>query len=152
MSNNEILDIRLDCLPPTINHYYRTGRNSVRYKTKAGSDFQKLVVGVMKDALLKSDQLVPYEGRVSVFITMTAKDRRRWDLDNRLKAVQDCLQIAGVLKDDSQIDELWITREPMPKRDETRIKVLKREGDPVVTPKRKSGFRVSLNRGEGGQK
>ena len=123
----------------------------MRYKTKAGSDFQKLVVGVMKDALLKSDQLVPYEGRVSVFITMTAKDRRRWDLDNRLKAVQDCLQIAGVLKDDSQIDELWITREPIPKKDETRIKVLKREGDPE-TPKRKSGFRVSLNRGEGGQK
>ena len=57
---------------------------------------------------------------------MTARTRRRWDLVNRVKAVQDCLQMAGIIKDDSQITELVVRRDPMPMLDRTTIKVMTR--------------------------
>ena len=42
-------------------------------------------------------------------------DRRRRDLDNLLKAALDAITRAGVIADDSHIDELWITRlDPCP--------------------------------------
>jgi len=37
-------------------------------------------------------------------------DKRRRDLDNLIKAIQDSLQYAGVYEDDSQIDYLTIKR------------------------------------------
>ena len=45
-------------------------------------------------------------------MTILAKppDRRRRDLDNILKALLDSIVHAGVIEDDSQIDEIQITR------------------------------------------
>ena len=68
----------------------------------------------------------PYLGPVALHIIMTSRTRRRWDLDNRVKAVQDCLQMAGIIKDDSQITELVVRRDPMPMLDRTTIKVMTR--------------------------
>lgn len=44
-----------------------------------------------------------YTGEILVQVLFVVPNRRRWDVDNRLKALLDCLQIAGVIKDDSQI-------------------------------------------------
>ena len=119
-----ILDITLLELPPTINHYYRTGR-TVRYKTAEGKAFQAQAAAVM-NTFRKND--VPYAGPVALHIIMTTKTRRKWDLDNRVKAVQDCLALAGVIEDDNQIDELVVRRESFPKLDRTRVIVMTREG------------------------
>ena len=43
-------------------------------------------------------------------MTLVPADRRRWDIDNRIKSLQDALQVSGVYADDSQIDELRIVR------------------------------------------
>ena len=52
----------------------------------------------------------PYTGRASLLIRFTVTDKRRWDIDNRVKALQDCLITSGVLKDDCQIDILHVER------------------------------------------
>ena len=38
-------------------------------------------------------------------------DRRCWDMDNRIKALQDCLAMAGVIEDDRQIQRLLVERQ-----------------------------------------
>lgn len=150
-----ILTLKIDCLPPTVNHFYRSTRGGRRYKTRAGVEFQEVTVLKIKEAMAKAGRAVnyPYLGAVGLSIQMTAKDNRRWDLDNRLKAVQDCLQIAGVIKDDSQITELFVVRHPAPKIDSTRIAVFTKSCDDLTQIKEtKVKFRSQLNRGEGGTK
>ena len=40
---------------------------------------------------------------MEVRVLFTVKVKRRWDIDNRLKALLDCLELGGAIKDDSQI-------------------------------------------------
>ena len=125
-----LLSITLDGLPPTVNHLYRTGGQH-RYKTPEGAAYQEATAAEMRRVKKSSRTLGPYLtgpylGPVALHIVMTARSRRRWDLDNRVKAVQDCLQMAGIIKDDSQITELVVRRDPLPKLDRTTIKVMTR--------------------------
>ena len=126
-----LLCITLDGLPPTVNHLYRTGGRH-RYKTSEGAAYQEATAAEMRaqrEALPARHCRGPYLGPVALHIVMTARSRRRWDLDNRVKAVQDCLQMAGIIKDDSQITELIVRRDPLPKLDRTTIKVMTRGDD-----------------------
>lgn len=123
-----LLDITLDGLPPTVNHLYRTGGRR-RYKTAEGSSYQEVTAAEMRaqrEALPARIAHCTYLGPVALHIIMTQRTRRRWDLDNRVKAVQDCLMMAGIIKDDSQIDELVVRREALPKVDRTRVIVMTR--------------------------
>lgn len=123
-----LLSITLDGLPPTVNHLYRTGGRH-RYKTAEGVAYQEATAAKMRAQreMLPARRCVgPYLGPVALHIVMTSRTRRRWDLDNRVKAVQDCLQMAGIIKDDSQITELVVRRDPMPMLDRTTIKVMTR--------------------------
>lgn len=123
-----LLSITLDGLPPTVNHLYRTGGRH-RYKTPEGAAYQEATAAEMRaqrEALPARHCRGPYLGQVALHIVMTARSRRKWDLDNRVKAVQDCLQMAGIIKDDSQITELVVRRDPLPKLDRTTIKVMTR--------------------------
>lgn len=126
-----LLSITLDGLPPTINHLYRTGGRH-RYKTPEGAAYQEATAAEMRaqrEEMPARHCRGPYLGPVALHIVMTARSRRRWDLDNRVKAVQDCLQMAGIIKDDSQITELIVRRDPLPKLDRTTIKVMTRGDD-----------------------
>lgn len=57
-------------------------------------------------------QKVPKLGiqRLKVLIYLHPRDKRKIDLDNRLKACLDALQDAGVFDNDEQIDHLTIQR------------------------------------------
>lgn len=112
-----LLDVQLSGLPPTINHYYRTGRRIARYKTAEGKIYQALTVAAMQQARRCGGT---YTGPVALSIVLTTRTRRRWDLDNRVKAVQDCIQIAGIIADDTQIAELHVYR-AHGARDATRV-------------------------------
>lgn len=49
-------------------------------------------------------------GRIEMHLVFQTNNRRCWDIDNRVKALQDCLSIAGVIRDDSQLDALHVER------------------------------------------
>ena len=102
-----LLDITLEGLPPTLNLMYR-GVNGHRYKTKICRDYQEAVTTIIKRQVVNKPC---YTEKVALKVVYVSKDRRRWDMDNRLKALQDCLQLAGVIKDDSQIYLLILRRD-----------------------------------------
>jgi crossover junction endodeoxyribonuclease RusA len=50
------------------------------------------------------------EKRLQMQVTLYPRDKRKQDIDNRIKALWDALANAGVYDDDSQIDVLIVQR------------------------------------------
>lgn len=100
-----LLELELEGLPPTVNSMYRTGGGR-RYKQAEARSYQERVSLEMRR--LWSGK--PYDGPAELSIIFTTNNRRRWDIDNRVKALQDCLVMSGVLADDKLIDVLHVER------------------------------------------
>jgi crossover junction endodeoxyribonuclease RusA len=90
--------------PPTVNHYWRR----VGSRTLISAEGRRYRERVIDAANLRN--ITPCSGSLDVSVAVYPPDRRRRDLDNILKALLDALQHAGVYEDDSQIDELHVTR------------------------------------------
>lgn len=105
LSNDFLLFVQIDGLPPSVNTSYRgkAGKfgRCVFYKKREvkqwQTDAKHRLVGSAKHLDL------PLMGKLRLTIICYTKNERRMDVDNRIKAVQDCLQDAGIIKDDSQI-------------------------------------------------
>ena len=120
----ELIKVNLLGLPPTVNHLYRTSRNGVRYKTSQGREWQNVTASIMAAAKINRK---PYDGDVALEIVFRTADRRKWDIDNRVKALQDCLAMAGVIEDDRQIQRLLVERQAA---DQTATVVIVKELEP----------------------
>lgn len=103
----KLLDVELKGLPPTVNHLYRTGRNGTRYKTVMGKLYQDYVTLLLRQEWQEQEK---YSEPVELRLTLTSGSKRKWDLDNRVKALQDCLSLAGIIEDDAQIEVLHVER------------------------------------------
>ncbi len=89
--------------PPSANTYWR--RNGSRYFiSQKGIQYRDEVFKTHHDGLIK------FDGRISMKVLAYPPDKRRRDLDNLLKAVQDSLQYAKIFEDDSQIDRITVER------------------------------------------
>ena len=106
MNDNTLISITLKSLPPTVNHMYMNAHGR-RFRTAECREYQEYAVEQLK-AVWNNKPL--FTGRAALFITLSTNNRRRWDIDNRMKALQDCLTMAGIIKDDSQIDFIQIER------------------------------------------
>ncbi len=90
--------------PPSVNTYYRRGAHAT-YMSKAGREYKQAVA----EYIARGDFPNMGDKRLSVSMVIWPRDRRVFDLDNRLKSVLDSLQML-IYNDDSQIDELSIYR------------------------------------------
>jgi len=84
--------------PPSVNNYYRHVGPRVLI-SRAGRKYRTMVVS-------RLGGLKTLSGAVSLSLECYPPDRRRRDLDNLLKCLQDSITAAGVLDDDSQIRRL----------------------------------------------
>lgn len=102
-----LISLEIDGLPPTVNQMYRTGRYSARYKRTDTLKYQKYVTELLRS---RWGKVPPYVLPIELRIILTACDHRKWDIDNRVKALQDCLSKAGIIADDSQVEILHVER------------------------------------------
>lgn len=91
--------------PPSVNTYYRRGAHAT-YMSKQGRDYKKAVA----EYISQSNTPKLGTARLSLEIVLWPKDKRKYDIDNRIKALLDSLQDAGVFDDDEQIDQINIYR------------------------------------------
>lgn len=92
-------------LPPTNNTYYRNFRGRM-ILGKPGRDYKALV-----QEYVTVNEIPSFgDARLQAIITVFPKDRRKWDLDGRLKGLLDSLQDAGVYNNDEQFDQIQIAR------------------------------------------
>ena len=99
--------------PPSINTYWRRGPRST-YLSPKGREFKAAVADLVSD-MSNRINLDP-KARLAVFMGLSAPSRREYDIDNRIKAVLDALQDAGVFEDDEQIDHISVVRMDVSKR------------------------------------
>ena len=95
--------------PPSVNHVWRR----VGSKTLLSAEGRKYREAVGRHCLMRRIAGARIPGRLSVRILVNPPDRRRRDIDNLTKVPLDALTHAAVWEDDSQIDELYIRRNPV---------------------------------------
>lgn len=91
--------------PPTVNHSTMPNGKGGRILTPEHRAFRIQVGHIV--ALQKIPRV---SGRLRVDILLMPPDKRKFDVDNRAKAVLDALQHAGVIEDDAHVDQLTLTR------------------------------------------
>jgi len=92
--------------PPSINHYWKhrvAGKKAIIYLSTEGVAFRSFASGMIDAGAAISD-------RVAVTIDLYPPNKRKFDIDNRVKAVLDALTHAGVWLDDEQVDQLIVNR------------------------------------------
>lgn len=101
--------------PPSFNSYWRPHiigyRNpTVVMTTTQRARLYRTDVHEVIRAKLGHLRIAVFTCRVRMDLELRAPDRRKRDLDNHIKAIQDSLTHAKVLEDDSLIDELVVRR------------------------------------------
>lgn len=91
--------------PPSVNSYWRANGHR-RYISKEGVEFTKSVNLIVKESNFESFG----ENKIAVSVEIHPRSKRKFDLDNTLKAILDALMKAGMYNDDSQIDYIEIVR------------------------------------------
>ena len=70
------------------------------------------------------DLKIPLLGRLSVHVTLHAPNRRKYDIDGRLKSLLDALEDAGVYPDDEAVDHLVVRRGDIIKGGQTIVQII----------------------------
>ena len=89
--------------PPSVNTYWGFC-GSRRFLTKKAVEFKKAVAEAFTGTGFATD-------RLQITIWLYPPDRRKSDIDNRIKSCLDAIVQAGFMTDDSQVDRLIVSRE-----------------------------------------
>ena len=92
--------------PPSTNSMYRVYRGR-SILSKQCREYTKKVCALMNEMRLTNEQI---DNRLRVTLELNAPTRRKYDIDNRVKALMDALQKSGFIVDDEQVDSLHIER------------------------------------------
>ena len=95
--------------PPSSNNYRVPVRGRLILSAKAREYYVAAAVALQQQGFRKWDGTPE---RVEVTIEIQAPDRRRRDIENFVKPAIDAVVKAGLIDDDSQIDDLRIIRGP----------------------------------------
>ena len=95
--------------PPTVNTLHRNVRIGNRQATLLSEKGREYFDAAAYEVIRQRDG-TRFNGRVACEITLHAPNRRRIDIDNRIKAVLDALTKGALWVDDSQVDVLVVTR------------------------------------------
>lgn len=91
--------------PPSVNNYWHaTGKR--RYISPAGKKFTEEVNLIVKNNKFKTFGSAP----LGISVMIHPRSKRKFDLDNTLKAILDALMKANVYDDDSQFEYIEIAR------------------------------------------
>ena len=100
--------------PPSVNHYLRSFRKPDKtvgvYKLSNARAWQERCAERLRS---KWGGKPPYKSTVRLHIYVYVKNYKRIDVDNMLKPAQDCLQMAGILENDNQIEYVSIRKQPV---------------------------------------
>tara|TARA_R100000935_G_C2771690_1_gene137907 strand:+ start:468 stop:839 length:372 start_codon:yes stop_codon:yes gene_type:complete len=116
--------------PPSVNTYWRANGKR-RFISKAGILFTQEVILIVKQSKAKSFE----EKRLAISVVIHPRSKRKFDLDNTLKAILDALMKAGMYNDDSQIDYIEIARGEAVKNGKAVINLNEFYGEPNGTSK-----------------
>ena len=91
--------------PPSMNTYWRNFRGRTVI-SKNGREFREAVIQFV------IDNNIPKFGdkKLKLTLILRPRDKRKIDIDNRIKAVLDALEHAGVFDDDFQVDHIEMIR------------------------------------------
>ena len=124
--------------PPSTNTYYRSirmGQSCRVLLSKKGREYKQDVCHYIADLILDShDFKIPLLGRLSVHITLHAPNRRKYDIDGRLKSLLDALQDAGVYPNDEAVDHLVVRRGDIIKGGKAFVQIMELPSKESVAP------------------
>lgn len=113
--------------PPSVNRYWRhPTRGALAGRHLISEEGRRYRVSVIE--VVRSTQTCErMQGSLCVRIDAYPPDRRRRDLDNILKSLLDSITHAGVIEDDSLIDDLHIVRRELRKNGAIEIQIFESE-------------------------
>lgn len=110
--------------PPSVNTYTACVRNR-KIMSKKGREYKGKMALACK---LQGLEGLLLNGRLSVHITLHPPDKRRRDISNYVKALEDCFTECDVWEDDSQIDHLTVVRGEKRKEGEAIVSIVEING------------------------
>ena len=99
--------------PPSVNQLWRAIPNRGMVLSRAGRKYRDEAIYWIRE---QSKRTSPLEGRLEVLLEVFPPDRRKRDVSNIPKAVEDAITKAEIIwVDDEQIDDLRIVRREIQK-------------------------------------
>ena len=112
--------------PPTVNDYYKCGRQGQRY---LGINVREYRAAVL-EAIATQVPGLHLDERLFMEVYLFPPNRRVMDLDNRMKGLLDALTESGVWEDDKLVDQLHIYRGEVVKGGSVRVEIS--EAGPLI--------------------
>lgn len=110
--------------PPSVNAFMKRTRHGGMMLTDKARAYKRDTYYLTRHARPSA----PFEGRMAGKFTIHAPTRRKYDLDNCMKVLNDSLEQAGFFLDDEQFDEITIVRGEVIKGGRVDVELYEIEG------------------------